>query len=507
MTTAAPWQADFEPASASHSAGFSVFAPFSRAPFRLMILLALVPAMASAWGEAMAALVLLSIAVRMMVGRLSQGWAAVVRRRLRAYATVGDGANKTAVQLAATVLAACASLVLLALGRWLAVAAAGHLALPAGAAFVDVETFLLLEAVLVALWPLLATLMAATDAQLTLVRAASLAGKHGLAQAALAVSLPVLHWSPLLWPLAGLALTAGSLLVVLGVQAKEMRSASADRWAAELRRLPAEALKAAAADAGGVPVLALAAIPFALSRGLAAAFVPVALALVAVAVAESVAEVAAGVEPLAQDSSLYSDMHRARWRFRRMMDAAVLLACGAAVVVAAYGPALVRGWLAVDAPPRGYMWVLAWYLVASAAGGVAARWLNRGGAHNAVAVLVALDALLAVLIALAFTASGNGNWPDLALAVAAVHALLLGAVLPGYAARSLKQSVWRMMAGRSWRYGLVIAPAALTAFSGALLKPPRSLREWVIQLIVIGILYLIPSFAAWNLLDSRRDEG
>ncbi len=507
LTTAAPWQADFEPAAAEHTAESSVFAAFSRAPFRLLLLMVLVPVMASSWGEPIAALVLLSLAVRGAVGRLSQGWAAVVRRRLRAYATVGDSANKTAVQLAATVLAACASLGLLAVGRWLAVTAAAHLKLPDGAILLDVETFLMLEAVVLALWPLLATLVAATEARMTPVGAAALAGKYALIQAALALALPALQGSPLLWPLAGLALTTISLLAVLGVQAKEMRRASADRWAAELKRLPLEGLRAAAADAAGVPVLALAAIPFALSRGLALSFVPVALALGVSLLAESIGEAAAGVEPLTHDPSVYTDMHRARMRFRRMMDAAVLLACGAAVMMGAYGPALVRGWLVVDPPARGHLLVLAVYVVASAAAGVAARWLHRCGAHREVAVLVAADALVAVLVAMAMATATLGSWHELAALVVGFHALVLGAVLPGLAARKLQQSVWRLMAGRLWRYGLVMAPSALTAFTAAALKPPRSTREWLIQLTVVGILYLIPAFAAWNLLDSRREEG
>lgn len=507
MTTAAPWQADFEPSAAAHSAGFSLFAPFSRAPFRLLLLLVLVPALASAWGEPVAALVLLSIAVRMVVGRLCQGWAALVRRRVRANATVGDSANKTAVQLAATILAAVASLALVGMGRWLAVAAAAHLPLPPALVGLDVESFLVLEAVMLALWPMLATLVAATDAELPVARAASLAGRYGLVQGGIALALPMLQASPLWWPLAGLALTLGSLLVVVGVHAKEMRGAAPDRWAAELKRLPAEALQVSTGSAGFAPVLALAAIPFAFGRGLTAAFAPAALALVTAAVAESIGEAAAGVEPLGQDSSLYTDMHRARWRFRRMMDAAVILACGAAVLLGAYGPALVRHWLAIDAPTQAQMLVLGGYLLASAPAGVAARWLNRGSAHTTVTVLVGLDILVALLVAIAMAATGNGSWPELALLVVAAHAVLLGAVLPAYAAIGLKQSVVKLMVGRIWRYGLVIAPAMIAAFAATAFKPPRSGREWLIQLTVMLILYLIPVFAAWNLLDSRREVG
>lgn len=506
LASTAPWQANFDPVTLGQGQARSAVAPFARAPFRLALVLVLAPVLLAHWGEAVTGLVLAATALRIAVGRAVQGWAGMVRRRVRACHTAGDQAHAAVVELAATLWAAAASLGLLALGGATVPALARRLALPRAAVAVDVENYLAFEVALLVLWPVLATLVAAADARIGLDRAEAWAGRYNLGHAALALLVPLLGWPPILWPLLSFSLTALGLLALAQVRSRQLLRPGLVGLRGELKRLPTEALRSCWGDPGSAPVITVAVLPFVVVHGSERALLPLALALVAQTVAECISELGSRVEPLTHDTSVYADMHRARWRFKRMTDAAVLLGCGAAMLLGAYGPGLVRGWLGIGAVPRLLTTAMALFVLASAPGGVAARWLSRGGNSAAVAVVLRVDVTLAALLGVLMAATGNDSWAEQALLMVALHAVLAGMVLPGLAARELGIAALPMALGRAWRYTMVALPAALAAFAVSGLRPPRSGREWIIQLAVVGILYLVPGFAAWNLLDGRRGE-
>lgn len=511
VASTAPWQAIFDPTSQGRGQARSVWGPFARAPFRLTLLLVLVPVAILNWGEAVTGLVLATTALRMAVGRAVQGWSGVVRRRVRACTTVGDRANAAAVELAASLWAAGASVAILLVGVATVPPAAARLALQHTEVPVDVENFLSFEAAVLVLWPLLATLMAASDGRQGGEREASWAGRYGLTHASVLLALAVWGLPPILWPLLAFLATTAALIAVTAVRSRELRPSALQPnelygLSAELRRLPVEAVRSSWGEPGSSPVLSVAALPYVWTQGFQRALLPLALALVVQVLAECISELASRVEPLTHDVSLYADMHRARFRFKRMTDAAVIMACGAAMVIGAYGPGLVRGWLGIGAVPQLLAGAMALFVLASAPGGVAARWLNRSGNSSAVAMVLRADVALAALLGVLFAATGNASWTEQALVVVALHGLLAGVLLPGLAARELGIAAVPMALGRAWRYTMVALPAALAAFAVSGMRPPRSLREWVIQMAVVGILYAVPGFTAWNLLDNRRGE-
>jgi len=136
---------------------------------------------------------------------------------------------------------------------------------------------------------------------------------------------------------------------------------------------------------------------------------------------------------------------------------------------------------------------------------VTAQWLRRVGQGRFVARLAAIE--MCVAVPAAAIAWRSGGWLATAWTIAVIRLAVPGAPQFVRIARHFGLSAAALAAGRLWRLALVALPASIAAALFLAVKPPRNGREWAIQLCIEVILFAIPAFVAWSLMDANKGDA
>lgn len=194
-----------------------------------------------------------------------------------------------------------------------------------------------------------------------------------------------------------------------------------------------------------------------------------------------------------------------RRRFRRAMDATLIACGGLGLAVGVFGrPGL--GTLLGDRKmvPAAAMVALGIALVTAAPGVVAAWQLQVHGRGRRVLAAAAADGFLAWLFGAALIGPLG---PMAALFTAALVPLASSSLaLPLAACRSLGIRFVAFWYGRLWRTLVLLSPASLTLALLNWSKPVRLPRDVAVHAAIALILYAIPAFAGWHLLDPRTER-
>ncbi|MBI5609822.1 MAG: hypothetical protein HY902_13200 [Deltaproteobacteria bacterium] len=470
--------------------------------FRLLALVAIVPLVARTWGTDGAALVLWAGMAEAAVAAVMQTWAGAVAARVRALVATGDHARlrrtTTTALAAAAVVSVCLALLAYVGGPWLAWQLAKYARHPQ--ALQGATGWLVAE---LALLPLLMTSAAVAGGLVGPRLADRLRGWLGLgAVAALGVTAPsagLEQWARLSAAVAALVLL---WLAIVLVRQGALRGAGL-AWSelqALLRAVPAVP---SGANLWSLPVLA-ATLLLGAQLGLASHFADLALVALTVALGNWGSDLARRMAPEVDIASPSDDPYRLRWRFGRHFDAANLVAVGMLIVLLCYLGLASRLWLAKLGPVAAPVeWLGLW------AGGVApSRVLGEQVVRQdqgAPRLAVHLGELVVVVAANGLV-GGDATAVMVAVALAVRWLVLLALALPAIC-KHFHISYTRMTYGTFWRFALVALPASTTGLVFAAFRPPVAGREWALQLAIVGILYLVPAFTAWNLLDTRRDRN
>lgn len=480
--------------------------PFARWPFRLFVLVALVPLLTMRWKMGDIGVVMLSGALQTLVAMPLAGLAEGVRRRGQAAAQVSDTGRLAEINGTA-VLFAVMTAILLELGWWTAAPTlATMLTLGPGMHSSAVAEFLRNEAMQVATLPLLLTALAMAEAQLTEVRRGTLRGAIVLIEGMTLLAVPGAELPPQAWPV---LCTASHLwMIALLVVILQQSGRTPLRW--RFARAEATALfrsrnSAVVPEPGLLPAMYCAVAIAAAADRPSAVVVPAATVALVGAVAAVGWHLAAHLEPLEVIADLHADAYRARWRFKRSLDAAMLVALGIAVPLAFFGKAAVQSWLGVRNQSSTAVAALAVLALVSAPVALSSQWLRRANRTQDIAGIRGIEVLVAMpLVTLCWSYAG---WPLAAWALVASRVATTGWVLPRAVARHLGITVSSLVLDQAWRLALVALPSTVTAACFVLFKPARNGREWTIQILIVTILFVIPAFAAWSLMDTRKDDA
>jgi len=238
--------------------------------------------------------------------------------------------------------------------------------------------------------------------------------------------------------------------------------------------------------------------------GLASHFADLALVALTIALGNWGSDLARSMAPEVDLASPSDDPYRLRWRFGRHYDAANLVAVGMLIVVLCYLGLASRLWLAKLGPVAApVQWLGLW------AGGVApSRLLGEQVVrqdYGALRLAVHVGELIVVVAANGLV-GGDATSVMVAVALAVRWLVLLALAIPAICLH-FHISYTRLTFGTFWRFALVALPATVAAVMFAAFRPPVAGREWALQLAIVAILYLVPAFTAWNLLDTRRDRN
>ncbi len=470
--------------------------------FRLLTLVAAVPLAARVWGTDGAALVLWASMAETALAAVLQTWTGSVSERVRAMVATGDHARlrRTAATALATGVAVTVltGVVALAVGPWLGLNLANYAlhrdAIEKAVPWLTAE---------LALLPLVMTAAAVASGLAGPKFADRLRGWLGLGAVAVLglalVQAGVEQWAQL---------SAGCAIAVLlwlgAVLARQGAFRSPGLAVPELQAL-LRGMAAVPSGAGlwSLPVLAVTLL-LGTQLGLASHFADLALVALTVSLGNWGSDLARRMAPEVGMASPSDDPYRLRWRFGRHYDAANLVAVGMLIVVLCYLGLASRLWLAklgpVSAPVQ---WLGLW------AGGVApSRVLGEQVVHQdhgAVRLAVHAGELVVVLAATGL-AGGDATAAVIAVALGVRWLVLLVLAIPAICVH-FHISYTRLTYGTFWRFAMVAVPATITGAVFAAFRPPLTGREWALQLAIVSILYVVPAFTAWNLLDTRRDRN
>ncbi len=482
-----------------------LLAPLGRWPLRLVVLLALVPLLSVQWGAANLGLVAFCCAIQMLPSLFLVGWGEALVRRSQAALRVGNQDALARLHGTAAVSALAVGAVAGVVGWLLAEPLSLWLVRVPGLARAQAETLLHLEALQLALWPALITWTSLAEARLRESDRAAFRGTAIAIEAMAALSVAMFQWRPHAWPVAMAAAHATLILLSLVVLWRERLAGSRPGFAwPEVRDLLGATEWPCAPEPGMMPVFFAALIlPAAIGRTLDAA-VPAAIMTVAAAFSAAGWQLASRLEPVGLMGDLHADPYRARWRFGRSLDAATLVALGLGLILATYGGQLVQMWLGLPRTTTLRLLPVTALLVLVAPVAVSAQWLRRADLRGFVAMVRGAEVGIALPVAaLLWTDYG---WSGTLWGVVAVRSLTCGLWLPVRACRHLGLNPLAVFGNQLWRMGLVALPSTVTALAFSTFKPPRTGREWTIQLMIVAILYVIPAFAAWSMMDTRRDR-
>lgn len=470
--------------------------------FRLLALVAVVPLSARVWGTDGAALVLWAGMAEAAVAAVLQTWTGSISGRVRALAATGDHARLRRTTATALATGAAATAVLGAVAFVAAPWLGWHLAKYAqhGPAIEGATMWLAAE---LALLPLVMTVAAVACGLAGPKLADRLRGWLGFAAvAALVATVPGANVEQ--WARLSAAFTALALAWLASDVARRGALRSPGLSWTELKAL----LRGMAAIPSGASLWSLPVIAVTLllggQLGLASHFADLALVALTVALGNWGSDLARSMAPEVDLASPSDDPYRLRWRFGRHYDAANLVAVGMLIVVLCYLGLASRLWLAKLGPVAApVQWLGLW------AGGVApSRVLGEqvvrqdfGGIRLAVHV-----GELILVVAVNGLVGGDATSVAVAGALAVRWLVLLALAIPAICLH-FHISYTRLTYGTFWRFALVALPATITAVVFAAFRPPVAGREWALQLAIVGILYLVPAFTAWNLLDTRRDRN
>ncbi|MSQ84356.1 MAG: hypothetical protein EXR77_15970 [Myxococcales bacterium] len=482
-----------------------LLAPLGRWPLRLVALVTMLPLLHVQWGAFFLGVVAFGCALQMLPSLWLVGWGKALRQRSQAAVKVGNRAGLGALHGTAIAMAIAMSLSL-GLLFWLSADSLAVWLCPGPCQQIDsILAYLKLEAVQVACWPLLVTWTALAEGRQSDNDRAAFRGTVVAIESMAALSVAIFQWPPTAWPLAMTAAHATLIAVSVLVLWRDRVLSGKPQWStAEAKDLIWATEPMASAEPGMLPVVfACVILPAAAQRPQNAA-VPAALVAVIGALCATCWQIVGRLEPVTDMPDMHADPYRARWRFGRSLDAAVLMAVGVGLIVAAYGTKLTTSWLGLGATATVTAVPMAWLMVVSAPVAVSAQWLSRGDHQLTVAGVRIGEAVVALTVsALLWPEFG---WVGAAWAVALVRTLTTAMWLPIRVCNHLGMSPNVVFGGLVWRLGLVALPAGVTALAFAALKPPRTGREWIVQLLIVMILYVIPAFAAWSLMDTRRDR-
>lgn len=209
--------------------------------------------------------------------------------------------------------------------------------------------------------------------------------------------------------------------------------------------------------------------------------------------------------PLGIAPGIASTGYDARRRYRRSMDAILIVCAGMAIAVGVFGRPVLHFLLGerrlIPAPAMVAFGVA---LITAAPGVVAAWQLQLHGRGRRVLAAAAGDALAVLVLG---TATVQVAGLSGALLVAALLPLLGSSLaLPLAACRELGIRFGAFWFGRLWRTALLVVPASVTLALLQWGKPARTPRDLAVHAAIALILYAIPAFAGWHLLDARTER-
>ncbi|MBM4345633.1 MAG: hypothetical protein FJ100_19855 [Deltaproteobacteria bacterium] len=482
-----------------------LLAPLGRWPLRLVVLLALVPLLSVQWGAANLGLVAFCCAIQMLPSLALVGWGEALVRRSQAALRVAN--QEALARLHGTAAIAALAIGFLAGGvGWLAAEpVALWLVRVPGLGRAQADTLLHLEALQLVLWPALVTWTSLAEARLGESDRAAFRGTAVAVEAMAALAVAVFQWRPHAWPVAMSAAHVTLILLSVVVLWRERQAGMRPGFSwSEARELLRATEWPFAPEPGMMPVFFAALIlPAAAGHTLDAA-VPAAILTGAAGFSAAGWQIASRLEPVGLMGDLHADPYRARWRFGRSLDAATLVALGASIVLATYGGRLVQIWLGLPRATVVHLLPLSALLVLVAPVAVSAQWLRRADLRGYVAKVRGAE--LGIALPVAALLWSEYGWTGTLWGLVSVRALTCGLWLPVRACRHLGLSPAAVFGHQAWRLGLVALPSAATAVAFSTFKPPRTGREWTIQLMIVAILYVIPAFAAWSVMDTRRDR-
>lgn len=468
-----------------------LFAPFSQASFRLLVLLTLLPLVAARWGASPAAQICAVALLELALGQWLRGWTDDVQRRIRASQTVDDG------PLAARVTRT-----------------AGWTALALAAICLAVATFAPVADLLPAVWspvlrlhaanlPLAVTALACAQGLTTGAEVAVLRGSlavllsFAVLLAALANRLDLLAIVTLAH---GVLLTLGGSLLALQRLGRRVIGVRLAGWT-----LNGAALAQTLIDQrNGAGWMALAAVLYgARAASVPSLFVvaPVLVVLAATAAAQAYAQ-----SPELPGPAASTDPWAARRVAQARLDAAQLASGAVAVLLVTYGDALYRATLAKVA---GHPWP-----VVGLPALLLAMWACLAGPTLTLVELAQRSsgpkwplrwlAAESLVVVVGGWLAADRPWPVMmAILVAGRAVALIGLVatwwVPAQHAGPWHRRLPMAMVGLMTRPLLVALPALATGLLFVARKPPHTTREWLIQLPMLAILYGVAAFAMWNL--------
>ncbi len=192
-----------------------------------------------------------------------------------------------------------------------------------------------------------------------------------------------------------------------------------------------------------------------------------------------------------------------RWALRRHADGVLWPTLLVAVLLAAVGGPLLEQWLVGLTHRPIWPHLLCFWPPLAAVLCFAGPTLAQ---QKPVRVLVLWPlAVLATALSVTLASSALGV---VGAAWATVLTLLLAAVVFGWQACSnMNEPPIAFWWSRAWRGALVALPAIATGGIFWAVRTVRSPRDLVLQLGIISILFCVPAFAAWALLDPQPGPG
>lgn len=194
---------------------------------------------------------------------------------------------------------------------------------------------------------------------------------------------------------------------------------------------------------------------------------------------------------------------RARWAFRRTMDAALIAACGFGLLVAAFGTRILAHWLGVRGVPVSLMPAFGLLILSTAPVAVGASYLGRTGQKSRLAATAGLQMLATLLLSGVLV--GPLGAPGAVLGMVLAQLATTGWRAPGMATQHLGIVAQRFWISRAWRLAAAMGPASIAALLFARVRPAHTTRDLILQTGVTIILNAVTAFAAWYLLDSRPE--
>lgn len=494
---------EIRPPTAMPSLMERLLAPFGGWGFRLLGVTALAALYVQRWGPRATTLVLTLTLVEWLLVAAIHPFDSVVGSRVRAHATSGGAARLAVTAGTAMTLAVAISALVCALWWALGGLLVGALT-DADADAVVPYTIRAVFGIHLGLLPTAAVALSIADACGAPVRA-QLRGALGLSMTVSAFGVVVMGWGPVAWAVLLAVHTCAGLVVAVHVLATH-----AVAGALKLEREEARVLLRLAGHRD--LDVSTSQVPLVVGVISARALVPVSqslemtcLCVFTLAMAGWARAMSRRIEPPFSELDHQDDPHRRRWRFRRNIDAATLVATGTLIPLVSLGGPMADAWLRTRADMGPVCVALALWIAVSTTADAARRWLpSIDLGRKQIPVILAETWAVAALSPLCV---GPWGWSGVVLLAVAVRAIAAWLSTGRWLALYFHFSLPGLVYGQLWRQLLIGLPALAAALAFALAKPPRSLSEWLVQMFVIAILYLIPGFAGWNLLDTRNDRN